>query len=311
MAVVSVREVTNRTGERDMTTRKRYTRVFQVLADSPTDGAQLVREDPGLPAYGDPWLSIAVDGVTVLDQDLDARCVQKNATQTDADNFQNWTVNCEYAGIGDPTFEPPVVNWTHEKYQITENVDAIGQPVVNAAGDFFAGGMTRDRTRYVVTIQTNVATFDPILAESFKDTTNAAVFLADRHPPGFGIGTCKLDSLQAEPVYYPDYDPVNMTDIHYWRRTAKVAVDSAGWEAVFLNAGFQCLVIPAGGGAATRRKCIDPNTGAFASTPQPLASDGTQLPVGGTPTYTDGEDGRPGPFVKYKLADWTILDLDY
>jgi hypothetical protein len=295
MPVVQVNEVVGREGFRDKDANKRYTRVFQVLTSLPTDGAKQVLESPFLPAYGSIWELVTFGGI-VLDVDQEAFLVEKRPVQDDADNLQNWTVYCEYVGRGDPTLEPPEIDWSTTKYQKTTQRDWLGNFVANSAGDPYRDGLTRDASRLVVTIKKNVLTWDPATSLGFIDTTNDMVFLAARHPPGFAPGLCKLSDVGASAVWYE-----NNAAIHYWKLVAKVEISPDGWNARKLDEGFQHLVsIPFVG---QERLPIYLPTGAKPSSPQPLDGEGSRLPPGGEPQFLH--------FVPYEPKDWSLLNLDY
>lgn len=295
MAVAKVTEVTNRDTSADVNSRKRYMRQFQVLTDTQTDGAKQVLESLLLPAVGDVWEEIDAGGVQT-DVDTDAFCVERRAMQSDGDNLQNWMVTCSYVGVGDPTLEPAVVSFGADRYQETTQKDRSPVPkdVRNSAEDFYEAGLTRDRTRRVLHITKNVLTYDPhAIAE---DTVNLFPFLVDRFPPGFAPGTCKLDSLTADAVWYADN-----SDIHYWKRHAQISIDRNGWNALILDAGFHAIIaVPVLGN--TRGKIVMTD-GSTPTVPQPLDGAGGKLAVGGTPVYNS--------FVRYEPVDWSALNLEF
>jgi hypothetical protein len=291
MAVVHVKEVQAREGSQQVSSRHRYTRTFQVLTDEPTTGARAVRDAAGLPALGDTWEQLDAAGAAVLDADPLAFLVEKRAAQADPDNLQNWTVTCEYAGIDDPTLEPAQVSFLEEDWQESVQRDADGELVANSAGDPYEAGLTRDRKRGVIVITKNVLAFDPLQADRFRNSLNLFPFLAERYPPGFGAETCKMDSLTAEAVWYEDY-----SDIHYYRRTARIATDPAGWRAEILDAGFHRLV------GGERQKIVLPG-GGTPTTPVPLDGAGAVLAAGGTPVFRS--------FGRYVATDWAELDLEF
>lgn len=297
MAVVHVKEITGRDSEEDMQSNKKDVRVFQALTSDPTDGAKLVLAHPDIPAVGDPWETYK-NGVMTA-QDLDTRCVLRTAVQSDGENHQNWVVTCRYMGVGNPTLEPPKVSWSEDNWQETSNVDFNGNPVVNSAGEFFESGLTRDRTRGVVIIEQNVLDFDPIEAEQYRDTVNLENFLSARHPPGFPAGQCKIMSISAVPVFYPNYPQT--TAIHYWRRTVKVAIDRNGWSPAYVDAGF-CERVAIGG--VDELLPIIAKNGQPATTPQLLDGAGIALPPGSAPIFTN-------PFQRYEFKDWSALNIEY
>jgi|GEM_PF-6272894 len=290
MAVVHCKEVVDRSGDIDKLSAKRYTRTFQLLTDSRTDGAAIVRDYAGLPDIGDAWESVNEFDV-VTDIDVDAFCVEKRATQTNKDCPNDWTVKCEYVGKGDPTLEPAEVDWSCVKYQAAMQRDFYDVWVRNSAGDPFEGGITRDKTRFAVMIRKNVLTWDPAEALEYIDTTNQAIFLFASHFPGFAPGMCKLSDLNASAVWYED-----LSGIHYWKRQAKIEISTEGWELKILDAGFRKLVSGA-------TKPIMDTVGAKISSPALLDGSGAVVAPAGNPVWLT--------FTPYEPKDWTPLALDY
>lgn len=291
MAVTECFEIVGRDGSEDKLTSKRYVRVFRILCDSPTDGAAIVLAHPELPQRGSTWESVDADGV-VTDADLDAFCVDRQARSNNADWPGEWIVTCNYAGRGDPLLEPAEVEWSCTKYQVAMQKDWFGIWVKNSAGDPFESGITRDKTRFVVTIRQNVLDWDPVDALDYIDTTNEGVFLFDKHPPGFAAGLCKISDMGAVAVWKED-----LSEIHYWKRTAKVEIDIDGWDAYVLDAGFNKVV-------DGRRVPIVFPGGAKPSSPVPLDNAGTPLGPAADPVY------RPA-FTRYAPKEWSPLGLDY
>jgi hypothetical protein len=214
-------------------------------------------------------------------------------------------VYCEYVGIGDPTAEPPKVHWTGEKYQKASQKDALDKLVANAAGDPFVSGLARDHHRSILIIERNVFNWDQNWPSIYLDTLNQFPILTDRFPPdGLAAESCKIDELNAEPVYYPDY-PLR-TEIQYWRQTIKISIDPAGFVEEVLNAGFNQLVdvsVTILGVTTTvqeRVKIID-KMGGHPSTPQLLDGSGKKLAVGADPVWL--------PFTKYVTEDWEELNI--
>jgi hypothetical protein len=297
MAVVHVKEVTDRETSRDKNGNKRYVRTFQVLCDAATDGARIVLEAVGIPAYGDTW-----EDTLAGDADLDAFVVDKRASQNDRENFQNWTVTVSYAGRTDPVSEPPEVSWATVKYQVAyqEDNDTPAKKVVNSAGDPYEGGLLRDRARLVVTIRKNVlpAAWEGIDPTDYIDTTNELPYLATRFdaPNGVLPGLAKLSDLSADAVWIED-----RSDVHFYRRTSKVEIDAYGWTQKVLDAGFNFLM-PGGLWGFDKVPIILP-AGGRPSSPYPLDGSGAPLGVGGTPVFNT--------FVPHPSKDWTVIDVEY
>lgn len=296
--IAHCKEVYNRAGEIEQNTRKRYTRTFQLLTPTPQHGASEVRECPLLPAMGDRWERKDSAGA-VIEFDEDSRLVQKVATQNDPDNLQNWTVNCEYVGMGDPTAEPPDVQWGGDTYQEVTNRDARGELVCNSAGDPYEQGMTRDRHRRTLTITRNVLTWDPTVKNEFEDTLNLLPILVAEHSPGIGAELAKIDEIGAVAVFWEHYPIVRVPK--YWRETIKISIDYRGWEADYLDAGLNELVVKDGNDVRVQMR--DPKTGQPYTTVQLLDGDGHRLPVGNAPVYRT--------FIRYETKDWGPLNIGY
>jgi len=307
--IAHCQEVYNRAGEIEQNTRKRYTRTFQILTPTPQHGATEVRDCPLLPAMGSRWER--KDGAgAVIEFDEDSRLVQKVATQNDADNLQNWTVNCEYVGLGDPTAEPPDVQWGGDKWQETTNQDVTGRLYCNSAGDPYEGGLTRDRTRRTLTITRNVLTWDPRVKDEYTDTVNETALLVAEHPPGFPAGTAKIDTIDAVAVFWEHY-PIIRTP-KYWRETIKISIDYRDWESSQpLDAGFRHLVLEGvPPDEVLRRVRIIDRVGSMGAGPSLLDGEGGLLPVGGAPVFA-GDKAEFPPFQRYETKDWGPLNIGY
>lgn len=298
MAVVHCKEITGRGGEREMAGRRRYTRVFQLLTDSPHDGSKLVRDFVDLPAMGDAWEQLDADG-NQTDLDIDVRLVMKRATQDDADNLQNWRVTCDYAGQGDPLNEPPVIDWSGARYQETSQRDINDRPFTNSAGDPFESGFTRDRSRLDLRIERNVLTFNPLEWLPFIDTLNELPFLEGRYPPGYGPRICKLSQVSARLMWAENYP--NNLDPYYYRLNVLIEIDPRGWDVEMLDAGYRRLV-DVGGGVFEPLQKIEHH--GLAGHIMLLDGAGFELARGDDPVFLE-------PFVRYETADWSGLGLDF
>lgn len=299
MAVVHCKEVTGRGADQTKKSVRRYTRIFQILTSSGTDGSKTVLAHPELPALGDAWEEVT-NGVQT-DLDPSARCVEKRATQTDGENHQNWMVYCEYTGLFDPLLEPPDVDWGGEKYQESTRKDIAGRLYANAAGDPYESGLIRDRNRRVLTIRRNVLTWNPVEEDQYVDTLNELAFLVGRHPPGFAARLCKIDEISAVPVFFEHYP--DDVDPHYYRKTVKVSIDRRGWDDAPLNYGRRALLFNDILGIFEPVKI--PDRGGATGGPILLAATGVKLAAGAAETYIDP------PFKKYETKDWTPLALEY
>lgn len=301
MAVVHCEEVVNRDGERDDTANVRYRRTWQVVCDTPQDGANTVLAHNELPAFGDFYeYTNDSTGLPVLEQDLDAVCVRIRASQDDPENLANWSVVAEYMGFDEPEAQPAEVDYSPTKYQEHAVDDIHGNPIVNAAGDQFEGVM-RDRTRFTLTIVQNLTDADWNASDAldYQDSLNENIFLAAAEPPGFAPGTCKI-TVSAKRVRKRGLNAF------YWIRTAVIEIDKNGWKSKPRNAGYRYLVF--GETPQKKRVYIDPETGAKPPNPILLDDDGGILPEGGVPNIA-GPGGEG--FDVYETKDWGPLNLEY
>lgn len=296
MAVVHFEEVTGRDGSEDIETVRRYRRVFQVLCDTPQDGASVVLAHPLIPQFGDAYEYIDTTGIPATVTDTEVVAVERRVEQGDGENLQNWRVTVEYAGVTDPEAVPAEVEYSPTRYQVSiiEDINDPPKPVVNTAGDPFEGGITVDRTRGTLVIVRNKTNFDPVEASKYNDTLNEETFLGLVHPPGFAPGTCKL-TIGAKRLRKR-----GRTEF-YWQVRYEIDIDRRGWKVKVRNAGYRELVGPPG---SKEPRPIMLKPGVNATSPQLLAADGTALAVGAAippPLEFDGYETKP----------WSPLGIEY
>jgi hypothetical protein len=294
--VIHFEEIVGRDREDDIESNRRQRRTFQALTDTPQGGPDIVLAYAGVPLLGG-ILSYTDNstGTPTLVNDASVVVIRRRAEQNDSDNLCNWTVTIEYTGINEPEAQPAEVEYSPTRYQEHLIDDVNGLAVVNSAGDPFAEGVMRDRTRFTLTITKNIPDGDwnPVTAATYQDTLNQKAFLVATHFPGFAAGTCKL-TLSAKRVR-----KLGLTEF-YWVRTATIDVDARGWNVKVRDAGMRqkkSLV------DATRVPIISSVTGHPVSYPVPLDGDGFELPTGGVPQVVT--------FVPYETKDWTALGLEY
>lgn len=294
MGVVHFKEVTGRSGSEDQGTNREYVRTFQVLTESPSDGADIVRDYGEVPSRGETYNYVDALGGERADET--SVCVSVRVSQDDGDNFQNWTVVAEYRGLDDPTADPPEVDYETVSYQAAKLKDTLGTVYRNSAGDPPEGGRLVDADRFTLTIVKNVtaAAWNPLVAELYLNSLNSQVFLAARHPPGFAAGTCKL-KLTARLVWYPD------RTTFYWRRTAKIEYKREGWVGKLRDAGYNAKI--AGGMFGGVPVPMIASNGTRYTHPQLLDGSGYKLAPGGTPVEIS--------YADYNTQAWGVLDLEY
>jgi len=296
MAVVHCKEITGRDGSDDRLANKRYTRKFQVLCDSPTDGAAIVLAHDEIPEIGETWESVnSAGGVT--DIDLDVFVVDRKASSDSKDLYHEWIVTVSYAGRGDPLLEPPDVWISSSRYQVAIQKDVNNKFVRNSAGDPFGDGILRDASRFQVVIEQNVLTYDILEVAGFIDSVNEQLAFFNSNPPGLDPGTCKLSSMNAHAIWLED-----LSEVHYWRRTAAIEVNLDGWGAKILDSGFRRK--HPGGWLGPIFADTRGGAGGKISAPVLLDGEGGLLPMSGAdPVYIE--------FQLYPFRDWTYLNLEW
>lgn len=306
MQILWFKEIVGRDRGDDIDGNQNGRRTFQVLTDTAQGHGEQVLAHADMPKLGDFFQYVdGSTGADVTKTDFKLVAYRRRAEQLDADNLCNWTVTIEYIGVDEPEAQPAEVDFSPTRYQenMIDDESDPKKPVVNSAGDPFAEGVLRDRTRYTLTIVKNIADadWDPVTAESFQDSLNESPFLAGKfpaHPSGFPAGTCKL-TLTAKRVRKVNAKPGFKT--FYWIRTATIEIDTRGWNAKVRDAGFRQIV------AGVKRPIIDAFTGLPTAVPALLNGSGVKLSEGGTPVIANGPNG----FKRYLTKNWGPLNVEY
>lgn len=290
MSVEFFEEITGREGDDDLETNRRHRRTFRALTDHAEDGSFVVLSYVEVPQLNDPYFyhdeETGEDVIDALSVAIARRC-----RNDDENNPRHWIIEVDYAGIDDPVSVPAEVDISPTRYQKALVDDVNGEPVVNAAGDPFADGITVDRTRFTIVIEQNVESFPITTMATYQDTLNEQAFM------GLAPGTCKL-ALGAKRIRRAG------TLVFYYRRRAEIDVDLNGWKIKPRNAGFRAIMEEGGDPVVI----IDAKTGAKPTTPVLLDASGAVLATGGTPILA-------GPlsagFDGYETRDWGPLGLEY
>lgn len=293
MNVVWFREVTGRDRDEAIESDVKSRRTWQAITDTAEGGPDQVLTYIEVPALGD-FLQYTDEttGAPVLVTDTTLVVVRRRAEQNDADNLCNWLVTAEYGGADEPESQPAEVEYSPTRFQEAMLFDEDGVPVVNTAGDPFAEGVMRDRTRFTLQIVKNIAyeAWVPLDMAGYQDSLNLIAFMT--FPPK----TCKL-TLSAKRMRKRGLN------VWFWSRTATIEVNLNTWYAKVRNAGFRQFDAV----AAKAVPILDEHTHHPPSAPQLLAVDGSVLPFGAAPEIANGPDG----FKSYKVLDWTPLALEY
>ncbi|MEM9414496.1 MAG: hypothetical protein AAGA29_03340, partial [Planctomycetota bacterium] len=221
MSVISVKE--KHQDRRAMRTRsgsKEYTRVFQVETDDINDGPAVAVDAAGVPASGDTYNGVMFS--------------EKDAAPVDGDDTL-FEVTVSYSNSGgsqaqdeDPLARPADVSF--EGSETTEPFfrDVNDKRVINSAGEPFHDFLDRIRSIGSILIERNEATFDDVLMESFRDTTNDATVTIKGN--GYAAGTLKMGAVTAKER--------TENDVTYWRVRYPISKNRDGWLIRVEDRGF-------------------------------------------------------------------------
>lgn len=201
----------------------RATRLYTVLVDDPTDGADTV---------------VAGAGVPGLDDAHDAYSDLKAVNVLPAKRGPVlWSVEVQWAGGNDPLNEP--YDRRYQSQNVVEAVDrdAAGDLVANAVGDPFTG-VQAEVADLVYTVTRNEASFPLATTRTYLNTVSSDSY------KGYDAGEAYLRSVSG--VY------VVVGASYHYRVTYEVVFRVGGWGLRVLNKGPRYLV-SAGGAAAVVR----------------------------------------------------------
>jgi hypothetical protein len=292
MAVVQVTEKWDR--EVSFTVENNFARTYKrtwfVDTDTVTDGQiQVLSALPVKPGqYFDLGNGVDVDGGAFL-LGLSARCSNECPC--------HWEVTASYGPWvtvpreENPLDQAPEVTFSYGKYQKIADEDALGNAVLNAAGDQFDPPVMRDDSRPTIRVVRNEQDFDTDLAEAMKDAVNHDVFKLMRDSKGnlkqYDPGKVKVEDIQGTPRWHPACKA-------YYQVSYEFHVDPDGWVKQILNAGMRQLV--SGALAPCQLKGIP------ATSPVPLNDDGTQRSPDEEPLYVDVQLYSTMPFSNFNFV---------
>jgi hypothetical protein len=316
MAVVEVKELrTQRSAQSDAKHRS-YTRIYQVLLDSPTNG-----EAVALTAT-DGVLTVPAQA-SVHSSDSFARVVSKSANaRGDAGKIYDVTVqwDTDYKRSGfrlvggggqtdfdepptyveNPFARPPTITFRNDITAEEMVVDLNDKKVVNSAGRLFEKQPMRDVSRYTWIIGRNEGQLDVESLYAFNNTVNSSATVIGNK--SHDAGTLKLTISTSG----YEYDGV----VGYWPITYEFQFEPLGWQPKPVNLGW--LVY----NNASEKKHINPiqydQDGVLIdqppSEPVLLALDGTQLAEGLVHTIAVPEGG--GDYQGYATFDFGTLNFN-
>lgn len=173
MSVVSVVELfEERAGESAVSLAqsiRTYTRVFRVDTNDKNDDVVPVGTASGIPQQGDQYPS-------------DTKAWVRNIQVRQLAGSTFWEVTCKYSSefeiTSNPLDDPAIITWSAEQFQRPTWKDRYGFPLLNSAGRFFQKLPMVDDSRFVVSIQKNVAVV-PWWVATYQDALNISAFTVD------------------------------------------------------------------------------------------------------------------------------------
>lgn len=290
MAVVSVNELAEFRRATDTLTPdlsiRTYQRVFLVRTNSKTDGPFVAKNDPSIPAQGDPY-----------PDDAFAYC--KNKSVEPFAPPMAWHVICEYTSEWEirpnPLNDPAHISWKAEQFERPAWRDRDGYAILNSAGDFFATLPVIDDSRFVVSVKKNLAAV-PVWVATYQDAINSAPFTVDGILVATGLG--KLQSLHIG-------ETQERNNIKYRVLSFDIHLREEGWDLEILDQGF----------TRVGDYALGEDTGKKYSAGD---RDGDQT-ISETPVLLDGNGQKLSPanpltavflpFSVYKQKDFNLLPL--
>jgi len=128
-----------------------------------------------------------------------------------------------------PEFDPAVIEWSTENFQIPIEKDTTGQAIVNSAGDPFDPLPTKDEIRVVCTISYNSLSV-PVEVLNFPNRVNGSAITIDGLSVPEGEAKCtgvRVGGLQQRNGEF------------YRNVQFSFAIISGGWDLSILDQGFR------------------------------------------------------------------------
>jgi hypothetical protein len=184
MAVTNVNEIwEGRRGSQDDAYVVEFVRVFRVFTNSMSDGSLAVRTavDP-VSGLTIPALYTSYSGANEV---YIGSTVQKVESLQDSGNPFAWTVTVTYSTLTkdpflnnpNPLQRLPEISWSLANFSRAIDVDLLGVPIVNSAGQRFDPPIEVDDSRQVLTYIRNESTYDPHVAKTYINAINTDTFL--------------------------------------------------------------------------------------------------------------------------------------
>lgn len=298
MSLTITEKLEGATAELDNRRQATYARVFQVESDTlklrPGTAINAVMSTYGIQIGTAYKVLDPADNATVLEEDAGSFCQKiSSSLQGQADDGCTFDVSVSYGPAGgdsqvfpaNPVDHPIKISWGFARYEKVVEEDTDGKAIVNSAGDYFDPPITTDDTRPVLKIVRNEATYDPILADNWKDRVNEDAWWI------FKPGTVKAGEFTAELAYNPECG-------FYFVVSYEFEINPDGWKRKVLDQGLRTLDPDTDKVAA-----ILDDKGQPVSSPVLLDGNGGKLASGDDPVFME--------FEIYKTATFADLNFDF
>lgn len=255
-----------------------YSRAYTAAFD-PADDEEYVRAHCGVPLFtAHPTAAGAyVTGLDITHEaDLQTFINQDDAGNVLPDPANNtlcrlWTIALEFGPWNPLAYSPdgnPINLPVRKRIEFFAKMvpafeDADGEPILNAAGDYFDPPVMRPRLCMTLTVLRNEASVDPIAALALSDKTNLAPW------NGFDAGT-----VHSLPIRIPEAQYCQAIGALFYPMEYAFEVDEIGWKEHVLNQGFRQLMTV---GGVTKQALILDYLGQPVSAPALLDADGHAL----------------------------------
>jgi hypothetical protein len=291
VAIIGVALDTPAEGTFDAQGRYSETAYYKVQSDDKTDGPYVVLTAPGLPQPG----NFVGSGASIA---FFQTATANRETRT-ASGGAVWKVTVQYGPydwttatpLGDPSNFPIRFRWEIEEFERPSIKDVTGAAILNSAGQPFGEPVMVEDSRRVLLVVRNepVAGFDPILADSFANTLNAAVW-----------NGAAAKTVKAKPIVTGDQQYSQELQGWFFPVTYRFHYRAEGWQAELVDQGFAELVA----GSPPKLRVLKDLEGQDLKEPALLNGSGVRLtnPSPGNEVYL--------AYDVYRTADFSLLNLD-
>lgn len=307
MAVLSVKEKTDRRRSSYKDGKVTHVRVFQVKLDDPRDGtAVALTANDGtnrIPSPGDNYRGTSVSSIEADPVPNSAVHFEVTVESTDGDIEQFET---------HPLSRPAQISWsgseTTEPYFMDEGDDQEeSKPVVNTALDPLEQFLERERGEMVITITRNEDYHDAAEADEYSHTTNLDYVTIGTTT--FAPKTLKLSPIQAATAT----ESWQGLTVEFYQKTYTLKARRQGWDDKPLDLGFNELFEATVTGqngqpqiVKRKRPIVDAN-GLPVKKPVPLDGAGKALVL--LPSMLPTETVVPLRFRPYRKVSWAPINL--